>query len=706
MPPKKSIKKKNDERPTGPITTDARFKHIHNDPRFLRPKKKDMKVAIDKRFSAMMHSKEFGSGPKVDKYGRRLEGNTAEKEMKRFYRIEDEEEEEYSDEENKSLEQLEKELAEDEGNLEDEVSDEEESSISKKTYDPMRGKGVISSSEESSSDEEEVEEEEKEEEEDDDKQPRIAEGEETRRLAAVNMDWDKIKAVDILKVMNTFKPANSVVKSVSIYPSEFGKERLAKEDMEGPPREIFRDRKQEDNESDEEEITEDSIVKNQVEEGDGAEFDQEALRNYQRERLRYYYAVIECDTAATAKAIYKACDGSEYESSANFFDLRYIPDDMTFDDEPKETATTAPENYKPTNFVTEALQHSKVKLTWDQDDPDRIQLTRREFTEDDLKDLDFDAYLASSSEDESEDESVDALREKYRKLLAGSNGGSAFDNKQGEADDDEEEGDMEISFTPGLSEKAGAAVQSRLNNEEEEHEETTIEKYMRKQREKRKARKEKRMNTQNAKAADDDSEVDEEMANDPYFKETLQEMEAEGMAATDGGKAKTGKKKNKKKSKEEREEQRRQRAELELLVDDDGKGEGFNMKEVLKREKMEKKGKKGKKGKKMDLAEDDFEIDVKDPRFAAVTESHHFAIDPTNPQFKKTKSMKKLLEARHQKMKDSKADTDTWSKESKAKVLDEKTGSKPKDGSLSKLVDSVKRKGALSQPKLGKRQKL
>lgn len=61
MPPKKNFKGNNKEQ-DGPVTTDPRFKHLHNDPRFLRPKKKDMKVAIDKRFSAMMHSKEFGSG--------------------------------------------------------------------------------------------------------------------------------------------------------------------------------------------------------------------------------------------------------------------------------------------------------------------------------------------------------------------------------------------------------------------------------------------------------------------------------------------------------------------------------------------------------------------------------------------------------------------------------------------------------------------
>jgi hypothetical protein len=44
-----------------PITKDPRFAKVHNDPRFVRPKKKDNKVKIDKRFASMMTSNEFSS---------------------------------------------------------------------------------------------------------------------------------------------------------------------------------------------------------------------------------------------------------------------------------------------------------------------------------------------------------------------------------------------------------------------------------------------------------------------------------------------------------------------------------------------------------------------------------------------------------------------------------------------------------------------
>jgi len=114
---------------------------------------------------------------------------------------------------------------------------------------------------------------------------------------------------------------------------------------------------------------------------------------------------------------------------------------------------------------------------------------------------------------------------------------------------------------------------------------------------------------------------------------------------------------------------------------------------LLEAEKL--KGKKLKKGKKNKLDEaelqEDFSINVVDDRFKAVHDDHDFAIDPSNPHFKKTKAMQVLLDAR----------------------LKQRTGSSDatQDASggqsLQSLAESVKRKSSSSvAPPSGKRRKL
>jgi hypothetical protein len=73
----------------------------------------------------------------------------------------------------------------------------------------------------------------------------------TKRIAAVNLDWDNLRAADLYAVFNSFlKPdikrgesstsgASGKLLNVKIYPSEFGKTRMAKEEAEGPGGGLF-----------------------------------------------------------------------------------------------------------------------------------------------------------------------------------------------------------------------------------------------------------------------------------------------------------------------------------------------------------------------------------------------------------------------------------------------------------------------------------
>lgn len=97
----------------------------------------------------------------------------------------------------------------------------------------------------------------------------------------------------------------------------------------------------------------------------------------------------------------------EYESTSTKIDLRFIPDDMTFDEEPKEVCDKLPDlsKYKPRFFTTTALQQAKVDLTWDETDPERIEFAQRLASgkAEEIDDNDLKAFLAVSSSDEEEE---------------------------------------------------------------------------------------------------------------------------------------------------------------------------------------------------------------------------------------------------------------------------------------------------------------
>lgn len=120
----------------------------------------------------------------------------------------------------------------------------------------------------------------------------------TRRIAAVNLDWDHVRASHLHKIFSSLvstavpapaagrrssENAGAAVRgrllSVRVYPSQFGKERMAREEVEGPPAEVFRKTREA---TDEEEVDE----KNVYDLGEEDEVDEDALRKYQISRLR------------------------------------------------------------------------------------------------------------------------------------------------------------------------------------------------------------------------------------------------------------------------------------------------------------------------------------------------------------------------------------------------------------------------------------
>lgn len=56
----------------------------------------------------------------------------------------------------------------------------------------------------------------------------VERGPSTRRLAAVNCDWDNMRAIDLLALFQSFNSAAGAVQRVTVYPSDFGLEHMVR----------------------------------------------------------------------------------------------------------------------------------------------------------------------------------------------------------------------------------------------------------------------------------------------------------------------------------------------------------------------------------------------------------------------------------------------------------------------------------------------
>jgi hypothetical protein len=521
----------------------------------------------------MLHDEEFSSRAKVDRYGRRLPKDSGRKELQRYYRIKGEVRS-GSDDESDKEQDVEAALAQ--ANAQDGLSEtsSDESSLSDEDNDDTEEEEEVFGFPAEQGGEGEG----------------VPMGEPSSRLAVVNLDWDNIRAADLLAVFSSFTPGNGRILKVAVYPSEFGKERMDREDIEGPPKDIFpRSNTKCENgaesisevdasESDDDEDDEERIKKSILKEDHGHEFNPAKLRRYQLERLRYYYAVLTCSSVPVAQAIYDAVDGTEYLTTANFFDLRFIPDEVDFSsDKPRDVCECIPDGYRPNEFVTDALQHSKVKLTWDADDSKRKEVQKRAFTgsKGDIDENDLKAYLGSDSSDDDD----------RRSTVAGLTLQHAAD-EEGE----ENEGDPEPKLSKKEMERQRKRALLGLGKEARTKQKT------------------------DAGAVGDmqvtfTSLAELELLTLPDQNTSMKHFDMKEIELAE---------KVARKGRKKRKLSRREKAAVESVQAGDG-----------------------------------FRMNVEDPRFGAVFERAEYAIDPSHPRFKGTEGMRKLLEEGRKRQRDS-----------------------------------------------------
>lgn len=704
----KNRKKDKKQAPRGPPVTDARFEAVQWDPRFQRFPKAKRHVEIDKRFEGMFKNPEFQQHSTVDKRGRKVEKRKNQENMRKYYKLKDEDawredaaepglpstQAQPSSDASQQLQPTKAKMELDKAPVsmqgdkmpssqhKPEV-EEQESAEALAEQRWARARGLLGDS--SSSDEDDdtsdvavdVGDQEEALEEEwgvgamaANPDEHIPDSDETHRLAIVDLDWDKIRAVDILAVLRSFLAKGQSIGGVTVYPSDFGLEKMQEEAAIGPQSIFGRGtavngldqpgktsklltnavghlsdsdseagQSEDDadadadellaavNASSEEDLDDDEELdqEDSSEADSGNEVDQRRLQLYERSRLRYYYAVVDCQDVRTAAHLYAECDGMEFLRSACKLDMRFVPEEQDFAKrQVRDLAEEVPSDYTPPDFTTAALQHTNVKLTWDADDDTRKKALRKKMTEDSIRDDDFRAYLASSSEEEAEvGEDAAALRERYRSLLlANTNGDEArtggpkgrtwgggdpnsdeeedSDNDAAEANGDEAEVkvrrkragkdmDMEVTFTPGL-EGLGARLLAQKKDASQRKGDTVWEAYLRRQKERKlaaKAQGRRHASSDEGESADEAAEENEggsEGEQDPFFQHDDNAFDdpffrdSEGATEAPPPTAKTGKPSQKAAgkaaagaaaSKADKAAERQRQAQLELLMMDD-----------------------------------------------------------------------------------------------------------------------------------------
>jgi hypothetical protein len=750
---------------------DERFSSMHSSQTFRKLPKKSKAIKLDSRFKGVLTDDKFRVAPgKTDKYGRKQKAKRADAELEEFYTIEDDDRDDDDDNDDDGDDD------ESIDNQQDKVAvknakksgdkDKDGDMETRMEYLSRLARGEIdeSSSDDSDEDDEDDEDDENDEDddEDDDDDPEVAaedsddEGEaiemgeeSSRRIALQNCDWENVRAEDILVLLQSACPTGKTVNSVTVYLSDFGKEKMENEAKFGPQA-LMRTKRIDSNQNDDDEADSDEVDEDESDDdsnnhqrgakskmkgdfsrakghvgivmqddttrgkskaklaskssGDIDDNDdnekKQAIREYELSKLKYYFAVAECDTVGTAEVLYSELDGVEFGHSGMIIDMRFIPDDISFDG--REIRDTSKENqnntileaYKPPEFAVQALQHTNVECTWDQGEKQREKLLTNVSAWRQLHDSDLQQYLATSdSEDEGSDD--DGKAASLRKLLLGDNtevsddddddgGRGARNGKTSKDDFFADDGDQDDAGSDDDDSEASDDDDNDDNDDNDDQEE---------------------------EEDDDEDEDEDDMydndSEDPYegmdvpddedgdddngegnmsltyipeaSKSSLKGGDDKNLTPFEAMQQKLAeKKKAKKMAKKERAEEEKKRQEAEAAEmkkqkaakkraggkkdnaddtsdADDGFDElenDFDMRDIQKAEKLSsKKGKLSRRARRelkeladKNKAASSFKMDLKDDRFGALLEGDaRFGIDLTAPEYKETSAMKEIL---------------------------------------------------------------
>lgn len=139
--------------------------------------------------------------------------------------------------------------------------------------------------------------------------------------------------------------------------------------------------------------------------------------------MNYYYGVIHCANRQTALHLYDEYNGMLLENTQVELQLALVPDEVTFEQAVKDTATQVPKGHSFEHFerrLNRAFGHTNVKLTWEATDEKRRNKLQNGFTQELDSEDEAEYYkdlIGQSDDDDAEEQDVDEMRAKLLKDL-------------------------------------------------------------------------------------------------------------------------------------------------------------------------------------------------------------------------------------------------------------------------------------------------
>ncbi|CAL5996195.1 Protein_required for cell viability [Hexamita inflata] len=316
----------------------------------------------------------------------------------------------------------------------------------------------------------------------------------TTRMVINGLDWDRINSQDLYVLASSFIPTGGALKFVSVYQSNYGRNALKLEEVNGPDLQKFQKEAFASQITAEPDtlkrykklMTQDPatameiILQNPVM---VEKISNHKVRLYEMDKQNFYYAVLEFDSKKTCETVFNQIQGFEFESIGCILQCLVLEDETWesmksqakfFENEPagylKSKCDEMPLNYQYSDEGRSGTLMTKPELNFDRTDKERAKAMKNLKLDGNLDEKTLKKYF--NFEGSNDDEELDQDEENEE--------GEEFEesnNKQDEKDEFEDIRDLIDDEKQNIP-KLNLKFKTTFNQEKKQTEETPFQKFL------------------------------------------------------------------------------------------------------------------------------------------------------------------------------------------------------------------------------------